>query len=538
MSRIATVVRATAQRLRREAPALATGALASLAAIVVMGLLRVTWGTPTPPELLGDRILPLLNTDLFIKLLITFQPHPKTGPLAMTLLGQFIVGVLLAPLYTRLTGAGAARARLPTWRGWLVAAGFALTMEALALALFWPDLAQGIYGDPPGRARLLTALALLLGFCAYAAVLALGVPCLRLAWQTLGTRDTEATAVAASPTGGGLTRRDALIAAGGGTLLFALGLGALSRIFASYFAHANLAYEGHGTPAPTAAITPPGEFYVVSQNVLDPAVIGGRWQLELTGHLTLPRTWTYDALRALPAETRAITLECISNQVGGNLISNAVWKGVTLDALLAQAGGATPEGRYVIFYGVDGYSTSLPLADLLAAHTLLAWEMNGAPLPGRHGFPLRAIVPGRYGEQSAKWITRIELADAPYKGLYQSQGWSAAPLPTMSRIDFPGKHVAFGPLMVNGIAFGGTRGIVRVEVSTDGGASWHDARLTPPLSAQSWVLWSWPWQPPARGTYTLVVRATDGTGAVQTPTQRGTVPDGATGWHRVKVTLQ
>jgi DMSO/TMAO reductase YedYZ molybdopterin-dependent catalytic subunit len=195
-----------------------------------------------------------------------------------------------------------------------------------------------------------------------------------------------------------------------------------------------------------------------------------------------------------------------------------------------------PTGKYIIFTSVDGYQYSLALADLLEAHAFLAWQMNGEPLPQRHGFPLRAVVPGRYGEQSAKWLTRIEVVDQPYTGgLYQSQGWSSAPLHTMSRIDQPAGRVQRGALTVAGIAFAGIRGIQQVEVSADNGLTWHAATLRPPLSEQSWVFWAWPWAPPGPGTYTLLARATDGTGAVQTEAQQGTVPAGATGWPHVTV---
>lgn len=539
-ARLRDALSASGRLLKDEAPALAAGALGSLAAIVVMGLLRVTWGTLTLPELLGNRILPLLNTGQFVQLLVTFAPHQKTGPLALTLLGQFVLGALLGPLYARLARSHASiTGRLPSRRAWLTVLGMVAAMELLAALIFWPVLTAGIFGDPLDSARLRTLVAVLLTFAAYGAVTALADHWLRHAWAPWLGRSTRLPMEAAPSEreAARIGRRDALIAAGAAVVAFAAGTSVLGRIVTAYFARANLAYEGHGTPAPVTPITPADKFYVVSQNVLDPTVSADRWRLEVTGHVRQPRSWTYDELRTLPVETRAITLECISNEVGGSLISTAVWRGVALEALLGLAGGATAAGKYVIFYGVDGYSTSLPLADLLAARTLLTWEMNGQPLPDRHGFPLRAVVPGRYGEQSAKWITRIALADQPYQGLYQSQGWSDAPLSTMSRIDSPGRRASFGTIPVAGIAFAGTRGIRRVEVSADGGATWHDATLDPPLSEYSWVLWRWTWQPPARGTYTLVVRATDGTGAAQTPARRGTVPNGSTGWHQIKVTV-
>jgi DMSO/TMAO reductase YedYZ molybdopterin-dependent catalytic subunit len=309
----------------------------------------------------------------------------------------------------------------------------------------------------------------------------------------------------------------------------------VNRLLAGYLARSNLAYEGMPNFS-LDQITPVEDFYVVSQNVLDPEVDLTRWRLEAAGLVRRPQAWTYAQLLALPGETRAVTLECISNGVGHRLMSTAIWRGVLLKTVLDAAGGVQPNGKYIIYTSVDGYQYSMPLADLLEARALLAWEMNGEPLPERHGFPLRAITPGRYGEQSAKWLTRVEVVDQPYNGgLYQSQGWSSAPLETTSRIDTPAGQAKLGVLKVAGLAFAGIRGIQRVEVSADDGLTWHTATLLPPLSDQSWVFWNWTWTPPGKGTYTLVVRATDGTGALQTETQRGTVPRGATGWQRVTV---
>lgn len=533
--------------LRRVRIGLVAGLLGSLAAVIAMLALRLLWGTPTPPELVGERILPQLSAGQFVMLLIEFEPHPKTGPLFLALLGQVIIGILLVPLVERLARVPEMPpARWPSRRAWLTAAGFALAMEAIAVALFWPVLPENLFGAPVDSARLLTMLSLLLTFTAYALVITLASHWLH---RVYGTRATAVAALASprhqmasSPGERSLltpmNRRDALAAAGATVLMVAAGAGAIDRLLAQYLASSNLAYEGFGTPARIMSpITPNQHFYVVSKNVLDPVVNSGQWQLELTGLVRTPKIWSHGQVRALPRETRAITLECISNGVGGNLMSTAQWGGVTLQTLLDEAGGALPPASHVLFTSVDGYHTSLPLADVLHARTLLAYDMNGVPLPQRHGFPLRAVVPGRYGEQSAKWLTRIELIDYDFKGFYQSQGWSSAQVETTSRIDTPGCASPLGPVTVAGIAFAGIRGISKVEVSADSGATWHVATLTPPLSDQTWVFWSWLWQPESRGTYTLFVRASDGTGATQTAMQRGTVPDGATGRDSVTVVV-
>ena len=533
------ILRAVRALLRpRWGIALMAGLLGALASLLVMGIFRLWWGTLTPPELVAERILPLIPADQFVALLARFKAHPKSDPLGLTLLGQVVLGILIAlPLSGFARPDTAAPTRWPTRRAWLVAGGVALLMEVVALALFWPVLEAGIYGDPAGLARLLTAISLLLTFSAYAAVTLLADHWLNR-WLS---RSSATPAEAPSPTIAGVSRRAALEAGGAVVLSLAVGGVAFNRLLDGWYARSNLRYEGMRTPASvTSAITPTRDFYVVSKNVLDPTVQVERWRLEITGLIRSPKSWALGELQALESESRAITLECISNEVGGHLISTAQWRGVSLKTLLAAAGGALPTATHVIFYSVDDYTTSLPLAALLDARTLLAWEMNGEPLPDRHGFPLRAVVAGRYGEQSAKWLSRIELTDHPYKGFYQSQGWSDKPLSTMSRIDTPTSAATLGPVTVSGIAFAGLRPVTRVEVSTDDGGTWHQATLLPPIAteAQAWRFWQWAWRPPRAGRYTLIVRATDSTGETQTSTVGPGVPNGATGWHSVQVLVK
>jgi DMSO/TMAO reductase YedYZ molybdopterin-dependent catalytic subunit len=507
-----------------------------------MGVLRLWWGTLTPPELVGERLLPLIPADQFVALLARFKPNSKTEPLGLALLGQVVLGVLIALPFTYFARpAQNIATRWPHQRGWLAAGVVTLLMEFVALALFWPVLQAGIYGDPFGHARWLTAISLLLTFSAYATITMLANHWLHWRLRPVSASDIVSGGISGPPVPAtpGVSRRAALEAGGAVVLSLAAGSVAFNRLLAEWYARSNLTYEGMRTPnGITSAITPNSDFYVVSKNVLDPTVQVERWQLEITGLVRAPRSWTLEQLRALESESRAITLECISNEVGGHLISTAQWRGVTLQMLLAAAGGALPTATHLVFYGVDGYATSLPLADLLQARTLLAWEMNGQPLPDHHGFPLRALVAGRYGEQSAKWLSRIELTDHPYKGFYQSQGWSDGPLSTMSRIDTPTSTAPFSAVTVSGIAFAGLHAITRVEVSTDNGASWHAATLMPPLSDHSWRFWQWTWRPATPGRYTLVVRATDSAGALQIGKAQPGVPNGATGWHTVQVLVK
>jgi DMSO/TMAO reductase YedYZ molybdopterin-dependent catalytic subunit len=548
MARLAA--RKMLRALRLGGIALLVGLLGSITAILVMGALRLTVGTPTLPELLGDRILPTLSASKFVDLLVEFAPNSKTGPLGLTLLGQGVVGIALGPIFCLAAGKALLVSGFwPGRRAWIAAGAFVLAMEGIGLALFWPVMGQGLVGDPVDRARLLTALSMLATFASCMGVMLLAGHWLYRAWAAQPEMPpllvSPLSPIEGEPAPGallvpaesqrGISRRAALQAAGVVVVAVAAGGYGINRLIAGYLARSNLSYEGMSNPS-LAPITPIEDFYVVSQNVLDPQVDLSRWQLEVRGLVRQPQAWNYAQMLKLPRETRAITLECIANGVGHRLMSTAEWKGVLLKTALDAAGGVEPGGKYVIYTSVDGYQYSLPLADLLEARALLAWQMNGEPLPERHGFPLRAVTPGRYGEQSPKWLTRVEVVDQPYNGgLYQSQGWSSAQVATTSRIDAPVGQARAGSVTVAGLAFAGIRGIQKVEVSADNGLTWHRANLLPPLSDQSWVFWNWTWTPPGKGMYTLVVRATDGTGALQTETQRGTVPSGATGWHHVTV---
>ena len=538
-------VQATTQTLRRESLALLAALFGALATVIVMGILRLWWGTLTPPELIGERILPFLSAGKFVELELKFQPHPKTGPLSLALLGMVIIGILLGPAYAisarrHNERVGPSSRWLPNRRAWSVAGAFAVGMTLLAILLFWPILRASLYGDPIPSARLLTMVSLLLTFAAYASVTALSYAVFRHIWGGWAEGQTPQS-TALQPTGDQITRRDALAVGGAAAVTLVAGVLTTNGLIASYLDRSNLRYEGNGVPGRiNTPITPNENFYVVSKNVLDPTVVVDRWRLEVQGGVKQPKSWTYAEMLQLPAETRAVTLECISNGIGGRIISTAVWRGITLQTLLGLAGGVTgaPADKHIVFYGVDGYATSLPLGALLEARTLLAYEMNGVTLPERHGYPLRAIVPGRYGEQNAKWITRIEVIDYDYKGFYQSQGWNASPLETITRIDTPQRAAPLGAIPISGIAFAGIRGVKQVEVSVDAGNTWHAATLAPPLSDQTWVLWNWTWRPTTPGTYTLIARTTDGSGKLQTAQKRGTVPDGATGWHAVNVLVK
>jgi DMSO/TMAO reductase YedYZ molybdopterin-dependent catalytic subunit len=287
----------------------------------------------------------------------------------------------------------------------------------------------------------------------------------------------------------------------------------------------------------TAEVTPTGNFYYVSKNfVNDPQVDGKTWKLTISGSVNNPVTLTYDELRALPVAERYHTLECISNEVGGNLMSNALFRGTRLADLLDYA-RIRPGANELIFRAADDYSDRLHLSQAMDPLSLIVYDINGAPLPQAHGYPARLLIPGLYGMKNGKWLTSLEVSSGDYEGYWETRGWTKeAKVKMTSRIDLPadGAVLTRKPTWIAGVAYAADRGIGRVEVSADAGATWNAATLRRPLGALTWVLWQYQWQPTA-GSHVLAVRAIDLAGNVQTATGAPTLPDGASGYHAIQV---
>jgi len=505
------------------------GLAASLTTALLMVLLRVFLGIPTPVELFGDFVLKHLNVNVFLRLLTTFGSNSKTAPLGLALLGMIALGPVLALVY-------AALVRLPlplttsrpTRREWLTGIAFALVMTLVAIALFWNEIGQNFFGLPRTTAAFVTALGLLADFLAYGLVLCLFYRLLLPKQPAIGAdRSVQARRQLLSRMGVAAWTVGAAAGTYGGVRGF------LSN-FTSYDGMKS-AIHNNATPP----ITPNNEHYVVTQNPSDPRVNLDLWRLEVTGLVKNSGSLTFAEVQQLPSTSRPITLECIANGLEDHLISTSIWQGVTLRTLLEHYGGAQSTATHVAFYSVDGYNMSLPLQEVLEADALLAWRMNGSDIPYRHGYPMRVLIPGRYGEENPKWLTRVELTNQFVGGLYSDQGWYNGPLHTMSRIDRPRQEATLGQATeIGGIAFAGNRGIAKVEVSTDGGTTWQQAQLQPKLSPDAWVLWTAQWTPTRAGNYKLMARATDGTGALQASAQQGTVPNGATGYPMAMVTVK
>lgn len=302
--------------------------------------------------------------------------------------------------------------------------------------------------------------------------------------------------------------------------------------------------QAPGGFGPTPRITPVADFYVVAKDLLLPTIDAGSWRLQVGGLVDRPRSYRLADLRALPRVEGERTLTCISNEVvtWGGLAGNQRWSGVRLLDILAEV-GVRPEATHVLWRCADGYTESLPLAEVDDGVWLVD-EMGppGTALTPEHGAPLRVLVAGRYGMKQPKWLTEIVLADRDEPGYWVRRGWDAeAVVRTWSRIDEPrsGDGVPVGrPFEVFGVAFAGRRGIRRVEVSADDGRSWRAAEIEEPPSAgdaSTWRRWRVRVELEAAGGAVLVVRAIDGLGRAQEGEVRPPLPAGATGYHRVPV---
>jgi DMSO/TMAO reductase YedYZ molybdopterin-dependent catalytic subunit len=289
----------------------------------------------------------------------------------------------------------------------------------------------------------------------------------------------------------------------------------------------------------TPEITSAEDHYVVDINLVRPSVEAEGWSLDVKGMVATPLTLTFTDLQSrFVVVEEYSTLTCVSNEVGGDLVGHSAWRGVRLADVLKTAG--VEEGAVdVVFRGADGYSDSIPFEIAQDPRVLLAFAQNGEPLTQDHGFPCRVRVPPIYGMKNVKWLEEVEVVPGDYEGYWADRGWSdEAVVRTQSRIDVAGEDfsaVVGDPTWIAGIAWAGVRGISKVEVSTDGGATWQEALLKEPISSISWRQWAFEWLPEEAGAHIVMCRATDGDGRTQTSEEEPPHPAGATGWHTVDV---
>ncbi len=295
------------------------------------------------------------------------------------------------------------------------------------------------------------------------------------------------------------------------------------------------------TPGVSPLVVPNDSFYRIDTALFVPQVDVTAWHLQVKGMVDHPLTFTYDELLAMPLYEQYVTLACVSNRVGEHLVGNALWTGVRLKDVL-EAAGVQSGATQIVGRSVDDFTVGFPTSWAMSPERepMIAVGMDRQPLPAAHGFPARLIVPGLYGYVSAtKWLSSIELTTREaVDGYWIPLGWAKdGPILTQSRIDVPtsGQQLRAGAVDIAGVAWAPDRGISKVEVRIDGGA-WQAARISRPISKATWVQWVLGWTATA-GNHSLEVRATDGTGDVQTDQVTDPAPAGAHGHHRISATV-
>ncbi len=504
------------------AAGLLAGFIAAIAMTVMMLLLGCL-GVATPLVIIGDRLSVFIPPGPFLSLMgkVGGYNHLKQLGVGSTIAGQLLVGAIGGAIF------GLLMRRIPARSStiWTTSIFVVLPIIACALAL-WPVLGTSYAGLPIDAALLVTLIGFALCVFVFERTLVGGFEFLARPKETDDTEFTPAIG------------RRAFVLSAIGVAVAGGGVALARKLYrAATFSYDGTQYKGRIVQP----ITPNDLFYCVTKNVVDPRVNIDLWHLEVTGLVQNRATWRFQDLLGFSTVEQETTLMCISNGLDAGLISNAIWKGFPLRDLLDQAAPLSGAAR-VRLHGVDNYTDTISLEKAMEPTTLLAYEMNGVPLPDRHGYPLRVIAPGYFGEKHVKWLTRIELTTADAKGFYEAQGWGPDFItPTRSRIDVPDNESTFsfaqlnGPIEVKGMAYGGDCGISRVEFSFDDGKTWNESKIYYPGTKLSWALWSYDWQPNQAGDYDLVARATDGTGKVQEIDWNRSFFSGVTGFHKISV---
>jgi len=485
----------------------AWGALAGLALVALMYVAGVFLGLRPLPQALSGPILALMPGFVFGFLIDTLQHAGKVveefGLIVAMIVGLGVLGAAWAVASRR-------------WRLAQSALVFAAGGWLVVVAALLPISGDGFLGLTDGPT---TPIIWALLFAIYGLILQMGTPRSLPDQADPGRRRT----IRAVPL------------AIGAASLGVLGLRLLPDWYQAIFNPPEAGLRGL-----SMEITPIENFYIVSKNFGDPVVDEHGWSLAIGGAVDKPMNLSLSDLRALPSATEYVTLACISNNVGGDLMSTGSFTGVRLRELLALA-NPRANGTWAAFKARDGYAESLAMTLINGApEVLVAYDLDGAPLPNAHGFPARIVLPGHYGMKGPKWLDSIQLVDHESGGYWEMQGWDHnAVVKTTARFDVPrdGDIVKLGTLSLNGVAFAGTRGVSKVEYSTDGGKSWTAADFKTPLSQLTWVLWSAAWTPGGEGSYELQVRATDGSGTPQDPKGSPSYPNGAAGYHTIRINV-
>lgn len=497
---------------RRRIPALA-GVLASTTALIVALLLRFQGGGLFVPEAAVDFAVARIPGSFESAAISLMGGGAKVLALGVAILGFLAAHAAFALYYPRVERSLGNR--------WIAIAAFSAAPALATLLLVLPLFGKGLAGSEDASGVAGAVLSATASSAAFGLVL------------DAAQREFLRT----HPDGIDLTRRTAIRAAA--VVLIAAALGAV--LLGGVVTRVGRLAFGSTAELKANEVTPNGVFYKVSKNVTDPAVDPSSWRLEVTGLVDRSLSLTSNELLGRPLTEEVVTLECVSNEVGGNLIGNARWSGVPLADLLAEA-GVKPSATWVVFECADGYDVGVPLLRARGPGALLALHMNGERLPREHGFPARVLVPGLYGMMNAKWVRQVRLVDQPHAGYWQRKGWTndgAIRLTAIIAVA-PTSAVKGRPVEIGGVAFAGERRIARVELSEDGGATWAAADAEPPLSPFAWTLWTHNWTPASEGIVRLEVRAVEENGTsemIQPRARASPYPSGATGLDSVEVTV-
>jgi DMSO/TMAO reductase YedYZ molybdopterin-dependent catalytic subunit len=559
---------------RRRVTTLAAGLISGLVAAAFMMLVMAagrTWlGVSPLPESIPDRVAPTLSISEFFSLFGKYGGYNglKKFGIKSGIQGIVGAGVVVGLIYPIIVESRLSR----TWGTWrfglsrlaVISVAALTSLMWIATVMFlWIVLHTNYRGLPPAQARIVNVVAILITYTAFSIALVASYRFITnrsVMPSTVGdepdltesgndsTPADEPEAIADVPVPIGQPRsRRALVAAGAGAILAVPTYALVKDLYdEATFPYDGTVYNGPGIQP----IVPNEDFYTVTKNVVDPDVSKSVWGLQIYGLVDRSHTYDFDEISSMPPIDQESTLMCISNGIGNGLAGNAVWTGVPLSDLLNTAG--VKEGAVeVMLYGADGYTDTFSIEKALDPTTLVVYQMNGVPLPRAHGYPVRVIVPGLYGEKNVKWVTGIEVIDHDGKGFYEQQGWGPDfVIPTRSDFFAPqwrrrgGKDSFSGTMKVNqavrlqGRAFAGDRGIGLVEGSVDGGETWDEAAIDYLGTRLTWVFWSYEWTPSAAGEYALTCRSTDLEGNVQTSERRGTAPQGARGRQTVMARVE
>src|SRR5215208_6235624 len=505
-------------------PRMLAGIAAAAVALGVTELLAVAFGPQADARIaVGSAVIDLTPGPVKEWAIRTFATADK---LVLSVLVLVVIAVLAA-----VTARWETR-RVPVGSAAIVAAGIVGCAAVLTRAgATWADIVPTVVGT------------------------AFGVAVLRLLTSGRFADEPKQTEVPDSPDRG---RRLSLVTLGflGAGALSGVGGVVLSRLLSSVSgdrdAFALPSVDVAAPPVPPTVqpkgvalpsfVTSNADFYRIDTALSVPQLSRADWQLKIRGMVDREITYRFDDLERFEVVEKLVTLTCVSNPVGGDLISNAAWTGYRVRDLLAEA-GVHPDADMVLSMSIDGFTAGTPVDALTDGRdALLAIGMNGEPLPTQHGYPARLVVPGLYGYVSAtKWVVDLEVTRFDRAEAYWTRlGWSPrGPITTESRIDVPrsGQDVPQGAVTFGGVAWAQNRGVRAVEVRIDEG-DWRPAELGTGYSNDTWRLWSFNWQAAQPGFHTITVRATDNTGAVQTSEQAGVLPDGATGWHTVSFAVK